>query len=365
MLLYVGMTFWVFILLIIGIRPDSKEVAENWPYPPKSYVARSNKRIISAMTTLTFLFFWFLTAFRSAQIGNDTNTYLYYFDLFSQGVDVSTRFEIGYQYLNFIIGKITTDHHSFIIIIASLMYFGVVWYIYRFSKNIPLSLCLFYCYFFSIFMSIFRQGIAMIIVMYGYHYLKQEKKHLAFVLFLLAITFHSTAIVCFLLFFSTNLCFKKRFVLGGVIVCSLLGGGNVIFSIVERLFPMYIHYFSSRYASSGWLAVTYSVITYLIWYFLIVKSLNENEKKDRLVALNFALMVLFSALGYTVNLSTRISQYFLLISLIEIPNILYRGHIKHYRLCLFILCTILLINFIVVLIYRPEWNYLYPYEFWS
>lgn len=165
MILYVGITIWISIILILGLRPDSIEAAECWPEQPSRFVVMSNQRIVDALVGATFLLLWILTAFRSIQIGNDTKTYIYYFNIYSKELDFSRTFEPGYQFLNYVIGKITTDPHKFIIIIATIMYGGVVGFVYRYSKNSAISLCLFFCYFFSVFTSIFRQGIAMIIVL--------------------------------------------------------------------------------------------------------------------------------------------------------------------------------------------------------
>ncbi len=365
MLLYIGITFWVFIILIIGLRPDSVLVAESWPNHPDKKIARTNERILEVFVYSTFLFLWFLTAFRSYRIGNDTMTYLYYFDVYTRGLDLSRTFEIGYQYLNYFIGKRTTDHHIFLIIIATMIYSGVILYVRKYSKNVAVSLCLFFCYFFSSFTSMFRQGIAMVIVLFGYQMLKEGKKIIAALMFLLAITFHTTALVCFLLFLNAEVLKKKRFVFGFTAFCAILSRTEFLNDVVERILPRYVHYFDSRYASTGWLAVTYSLMVYVIWYMLINRSINPGDKADRIVATNLTMLLIFAAFGYSVNLFTRAGEYFLLIAVTEIPNMLYRGKVKHYRLWLFGLCTMLLIMFIVTLIYRPGWNHIYPYEFWS
>lgn len=365
MLLYYGITLWVFIILLLGLRPDSKITAYCWPENPIDNVALSNRKIVDRLSLVTLAFFWFLTAFRSSSIGNDTRIYLYYFDIYSKGLDLSRTFEVGYQYLNYLIGKVTIDHHYFIVIIATILYVGVGWHIKKYSRNIALSVCLFYCMFFSVFTSMFRQGIAMVLVLFGYKLLKTEKKIPAILLFLLATTFHTTAIVSFLLLFNAEVLKKKWFVFGLTAICGLVSIIGLFDKIVIAILPRYAHYFESRYASSGWLAVTYTLVFNAIWYVLISKSITANDNQDRYVATNFTLLLIFSAFGYSVNLFTRAGEYFSLISIIEIPNILYRGKVKHYRLWLFILCSFLLIMFILTLIFRPGWNHLYPYEFWN
>lgn len=365
MLLYVGITLWIFFILLIGLRSDATEAAYYWPDQPKRLIAKSNKRISTFLTMTTFLFLWFLTAFRSSNIGNDTSTYIYYFNIFSKGIDKSRTFEVGYQYLNYFIGKITNDPHIFIIIIASIMYGGIIYYIYKYSKNSAISLCLFFGYFFSIFTSIFRQGIAMIIVLYGYQKLKEGKKITAALLFIIAMSFHTTAIISFLLFLNIDILKKKWIVLSLTLLCGLISSTGLFNTLFSGFLPRYTHYFESRYTATGWISVSYSLIIYIIWYMLISKSINKNNQEDRLVNINFILLLLFASFGYSVNLFTRAGEYFLLIAIVEIPNILYRGKVKYYRFWLFGLCTILLIMFIITLIYRPNWNHLYPYEFWS
>ena len=365
MILYVGISIWMFLMLILGIRHDSVIVAECWPKKPEGQVERANNKIVTFLTFATFAFLWFLTAFRSSSIGNDTKTYLYYFNIYTQGIDRSRTFEVGYQYLNYYIGKITTDPHKFIIIMATIMYGGITWYIHKYSKNITVSLCLFFCYFFSMFTSIFRQGIAMIIVLYGYQFLKKNKKIYAGVLFLLASTIHTTALVSFLLFLDAKILKKRWFVITTTGICGLLAITGVLNNLVGIIFPRYVHYLSSRYASSGWLAVTYSLISYALWYILVNRSVDPNNKEERIISTNFTMLLIFAAFGYSVNLFTRAGEYFLLIGVTEIPNMLYKQDTTRNRRWLFCICTALIIMFILTLIFRPGWNHLYPYEFWK
>ncbi len=364
MLLYIGLTLWMFLILIVGLRHDSIAVANCWPDLPGSSVIRSNMRVTTVLAVMTFLLLWFLTAFRSSNIGNDTHVYLHYFKIYIRGIDRSRSFEIGYQYLNYLFGKLTNDPHYFLVFIATIMYGGAVWGIFRYSRNVLISLCLFFCYFFSLFTSMFRQGIAMVIVMWGFQLLKQGKKLPAALIFLLATTFHATAIISFLLFLNWDLLKKRWIVFSLTAACAILARTGALNALVNAVLPRYSHYFESQYASTGWLAVTYSLLSYLLWYILVTKSTEAASKADGVVAANFAYLLMFAAFGYSVNLFTRAGEYFLLNAVVEIPNMLYRGKVKNYRLWLLACCTFLLIMFIVTLIYRPGWNHLYPYEFW-
>lgn len=364
MLLYTVLTIWFLLLLLMGLRPDSIDAVECWPELLEDKEKRMNQYIVSILAFLSFALMWFLTAFRSSAIGNDTANYLWYFDHFTKGLDKTSRLEVGYQYLNFFLGKFVHDRHSFLIVMATIMYGGIGLYLYKYSKNPAVSLCLFFSFFFSIYTNILRQGIAMIIALYGYQLLKSGKRIPAALLFLLASTFHTTAFLCFLLFVNLDILKKWRFVLGLTALCAIISLSGVMKTVVNALVPRYTHYFEGQYASSGWLAISFSLFTYVVFYVLISKSLDENNKADNIVATNFTLLLMLTAFGYAVNLFERAGEYFMLIAITELPNILYRGKVKNFRLWLFGIGTVYLLFFILSLIYRPGWNHLYPYEFW-
>lgn len=367
MALYVGITIWFFFLLLLGLRPDSVQVAETWPKLPEDKKIRRNYYIVSALALASFLFLWFLTAFRSSEIGNDTFNYMVVYKYaVLDGLDYGSVVEVGYQLLNILIGKfVKLDFHLFLIVMAILMYGGVGVYIFKYSRNTAVSVCLFFGCFFSVFASMLRQGLAMIIVLYGYQLLKNRKRIPAAILFLLATAIHLSALVSFLLFVDLKLFQKKWFVFPLAIACAIFSRSGLMVTLVDAIVPKYTHFFTSKYASTGWLAITYYLLFYGVIYYLISESITEENRQDRIVALNFTLLLVFTAFGYAVNIFDRVAKYFLLIGLTEIPNMLYRGKVKHFRLWLLGICAVTMIMFILVLIYRPGWNHLYPYEFWK
>ena len=205
----------------------------------------------------------------------------------------------------------------------------------------------------------------MIIVLYGYQLLKENKKIPAILLFLMASTFHTTALVSFLLLLDAKILKKQWFVISATAICGFLAISGILNNLVGIIFPRYTHYLSSRYVSSGWLAVTYSLISYALWYMLVNRSVDPNKREERIISTNFTMLLIFAAFGYSVNLFTRAGEYFLLIGVTEIPNMLYKQDTSRNRRWLFFIGTALIIMFIVTLIYRPGWNHLYPYELWN
>lgn len=368
MLLYVLISLWIFILMLVGLRsyPSNEPVLCLESSEGEGTVYPSRSRAVGFFVGLTLLFLWILTAFRSENIGNDTQNYIYYFkDYAEKGMDPSRRFEMGYQWLSVTIAAITDDPHVFLIIIASILYVGMSICMYKNSKNLLVSLCLFFCICFSLFASMFRQGIAMMIVMFGYYQLKKGNKIKAAAIFLVAMLFHQTAIICFALFLNTKLFKKKWLVLGISAVISVLAISGILNSVLVSIIPQYAHYFKGQYVSSGWLAVSYELVRNLVFYLIACKAVNEDDRSSRLGLTNMSMLLLCGTFGYVVNLFTRAGQYFLLIAICEIPNLLYSENIKRKKILTFSICSVMLLMFILILIFRPSWNHLYPYEFWS
>ncbi len=365
MYLYIIISVWIYILFLIGLRSDAEQIALAWPDKSNDKIANSNAKICNHLAVLTFVVLWFLTAFRSRNIGNDTNTYIYLFERFSKGIDISSRYEIGYQYLNYFIGKITTNQHYFLIIIASAAYLGTIVYYRKNSKNILLTTGLFFPIFFTVYTSLIRQQIAMVIILYAYDCIKKKKNTLALLLIAIATAFHSTAIGAVLLFLKNRFIVNNKVVYTISIVCIVIGRLGLLSRIIDVVLPSYSHYFVSRYSSTGWLAVSYDFVRNLILFFLISKYSKTDENHDKLRLMNFALLLIFSSFGFTMNLFIRASEYFMLICTVELPNAIYECNVKNKKYWMLTIGTITIVMFLLILIYRPEWNHIYPYEFWD
>lgn len=365
MFIYVALTLWMLLLTLIGTRRAAVSILDVLPNGCYGIITTRNQKVFKLIALATFVFLWFITAFRSEEIGNDTRNYIYYFKIFAEsGIDLNRTFELGYQALNVLIGLFTTDPHLFLIICASIMYIGAGRYLFQYSKNILVSLCLFFCCCFSFYTSVLRQGIAMIITLYAFQKLKQHKNIQAAVLILAAAFFHTTALIFFALYLKGLLINRRHIVYVVAIFGGILSMTGILNSILTAIIPRYEHYFYGQYASSGWLAVSYEVIRSFVFYCLISKACAKTQEEDSLVLMNFAFLLILNVFGYSVNLFTRASEYFLLVAMTELPNTLSLRRLKNARYWLLGICAVMLLYFIIVLVYRPDWNYLYPYRFW-
>lgn len=374
MLLYIFLTTYFVFVLMMAIQLE--EEANINIYKSGYTIMESNMHSsVPAKVICLFSFFimWGLTAFRSINIGNDTHVYIKYFFIFRKGIDKMRNFEIGYQYLNYLINKLSGDPHIFLIIIASIMYITIALYVIKFSTNILLSTVLFYACFFNIYMSMLRQGLAMIIVLYAYQLLKRNRELLAIILIFFATYFHQSAIIAIILIFRNVIKPKKSQVIFLVSICAIFSQFGLINMIVGIVFPKYELYFHGQYASSGWLAVAYQMLFGILLFCFCRFDNNDKEcledsleiNNKNLLILNFTLLTTICAFGFSVNLFTRLSEYFLLIAIFEISEALQNYDIRTRKLIMIIIGSLSLMMFLIVLIYRPAWNHLYPYEFWK
>lgn len=363
--LYIFIVVSLFLFVLLSAKKNATYVTTNGEI---SFTPKENYNFLIKILFLAYMiFFCILTGFRAPEIGNDTENYIGYFNIISLYDSVNEHFsiELGYQYFCLVISKFTDSPHIFLIICAVFSYVSLSILIFKYSKNLGFSLCLFFCMFFSVYTNTIRQGIAMAITLYAYFAIKEKKHVKAAILILIATTFHTSALLMFILYFYRFIPRKPIVVfiaLAVIIGCSITG---IISGILTFILQEYSSYFQSEYASSGWLGVSYYIFRNSVFYILAYLTYRKQEdNKSKLIISTFSLLLLMTGLGFFVNLFTRASEYLLILSVIELPNALYSSKIKNKNLLMYTICFIMLAYFLTTLIFRPEWNNLYPYKFY-
>ena len=359
MLLYLCITLVLFVALIISIT----DCRNNVELKAKRNVYFS-KSIYNFFFISLLLLFWFLTAFRGNSIGNDTVHYLsYYKQIARSGIDTNLQIELGYQYFCLLLSKLNPEP-SFILIVSATICYGVCGiYIYKKSDNILYSTLLLFCVAFSFFASGIRQSIAMVIVLIAYSKIKDSKKVLTIVLILFASLFHISALVALLWLAHKYVPKKPTIVITFALVLSILAALGSINSLLTSILKEYQSYFDSENAGTGWLGIVYYALRALVFYLFMYIANKKEEKENSLEIANTIFLLTTICLGFAVNLFSRASLYFLLVTVIDIPNAFNSGKIRNRNIWLLIMGIIMLAYFMVTLIVRPEWNNLYPYEF--
>lgn len=313
------------------------------------------------------LVLWFLTAFRGASIGNDTVNYLWYYEsIANDGINSNHAIEVGYQIYCLILSKISTNPYFLLAVTATICYGLCGIYIYKHSSNILFSIILLFCVAFSFFTSGIRQAIAMVITLFAYEKIKRGKVVVPLFLILFAACFHESALVALFWIVYKFIPKKPIPVLSISLVLALLSMSGAVNGILVKILPSYGGYFDTERAGSGWLGIFYYCLRAIVFYFIIYKSYSNKVKDNGLTIANSVILLMMLCFGFSINLFSRASNYFLLPMVAELPNAFTNGKIKNKKLIMYAIAIVMLAYFLVVLILKPEWNNLVPYVFnWS
>ncbi len=358
MILYGAISYvMLFLSLVIYRRRLSTE----------SLVLSNKKEQIKEYSIVIFslIVLWVLTAFRSINIGNDTITYCRYFtNICNQGVNKTYAIEVGFQRLLLFIGRFTTNPHYFLIIYSTILYGLISFIIFRYSKDKLLSLFLTYFFCFGCFCSMLRQGLAMLICFIGYIQLKNNRKCLFILFVLLAACIHKSALLVLLLLLHKYIPKRSKYIIIGCLIALATSRSSLLLSISNLLGGEYSGYFETKYAGSGQVGTILLLIRAIMTY-LIVHDINAEDDYPSysLSHTNVVYLVFFLCCGFTVNLISRVSDYFLMFTIIDLPEIFHAK--KEKRQLYIVLFAYIVVYNLLVLCFRPEWNHLYPYEFWK
>jgi hypothetical protein len=248
---------------------------------------------------------------RSVNIGNDTETYVKFFNYFCKyGAAHNFFSERGYVLFCLCVARFTADPHHFLIITSLLFYGLIALYSFRNSSNLYITICLIFCFCFAPLTNILRQDFAMVICLFAYQALTKNKKVIFALLVLLASQFHMTALCMFSLPIFKYLPSKKTNVLlTGLILILVSCLGNMS-SLFAQVFTMYESYFEGNRVGTGWLGTSFGVIRAYLIYFIVADEMKIFFKKNSILYSNFWALIIFSSLGFQMNLFNRCALFF-------------------------------------------------------
>lgn len=363
MALYISIAIFLIAGLLLEFTATRKEATVT---EENSRLKKENKHTFYQLVFFLIVIFvlWFLTAFRSERIGNDTITYVRYFYNFGQGgVTLNSSIEIGYQILNFVVFKINPNPYFFLGVVATICYVGTGIYIYKYSDNLVFSTVLLFPVVFSLYTNILRQAIAMVICLFAYQAIKKKKFGLAILLIAFATLFHTSALLMLVLLFHRLIPKKPFVVIPLTVIFIALSISGVMDNVFAIIMGSYGGYYELDRITDGWLGITYYCLRAVAFYILAFLSYEKKVKENSLVLSLFTTLLITVSFGFSLNLFSRATNYFLLISMVELPNAIHRGGLKHKKILMFLLGFIMVLYALVSFIMRPEWNRLYPYQF--
>lgn len=289
---------------------------------------------------ICFTFILCLGIFRAELLGVDVYNYKEYFyswypSYSFREVLMNFKMDNGYILLNKIIYFFTKNFwiaKSIIYIIS----FGLISFIiYRHSKYPALSFLIYVGFgYLGFSFCILRQSLALSICLYAYKYVEMKNFKLFLLLVIIAGTFHKTAYAYLIIYPIINYQFfnyqflKKIF----IIIFFVLG---IIF-----IFPFLINIYTIDYSNSiitgeGFNLLLIFMFIYFILYFFNKKyNMSFFTKKEKDIIF---MPVYFQIVALFFSLLTRITNYYSIMLIVIIPNIIYKSK-----------STILLIIFILL-----------------
>lgn len=349
-----------------------------------SYFMTRNKKRIFLPTIIIGTLISLLIGLRAENIGNDTTTYITIFNesnIYTDFLQPSNGFEIGFIILMRIIGLFTNNPHTCLLIVAFITIMPMIYIIFKYSPTPWFSIFLFAGLgYFTFYMSGLRQSIALTLTFVALPLLLKRKIFSYSFFIILATFFHTSAIFAFIFIPFAYIDIKDINVLILLIITSFIAiFFNYLINLLYIFFPKYIRYFDGDYFNgTGVLASAFNLCTTLLLVFFIIYFTNtnlngkkmfkygirNNNSNSHIFEWSIILVILLQIIGLRANMIDRITSYFMLAWILYLPQIAIE--IKNKRNSqLFIICIILLyiFKFSLIQVLRPEWNIVLPYTF--
>lgn len=327
-----------------------------------------------------------MNAFKDVTVGSDTSVYSSLYNIFTQESLFTGRnfsMEIGYRSINKILGLLNIDFFGFQIIYSLFIFFILFQFVVKYSKNISFSIFFFVTFrvfFFS--MTGIRQMIAISIVLYSIKYIENKKPVKYIMSVILASLFHVSAIISVFLYLLPFKRFKLNFIsLLKISIISLvvsIGTGYFI-DIFISIFPKYNVYLYRMETYDGiFVYIQTGVILSLFLVGLVFnRKTSQYKRLDNInnqlypinnidvISLNAIIIgYILSVFSLNIDIANRLSNYFTIYFMIYLPNSI--ENIKNPKLKIlvyYILNISLLIYFVLIMLYRPKWDGVIPYQF--
>lgn len=350
----------------------------------------NNKRKKYILSILYVLPMFILTALRDINVGPDTINYyntfygISYSDSVAEAIR-NSRLESGYVILNYFISHLGMSYFAFQIIVSIFIYYSLIKFVTTYSLNIGLSYFLFWINLQAFgTMNQVRMRIAIMIVIRSTKYLISRDLIKFIITILIASQIHLSALIFLIMYpLSQKEINRKNMII--VIFISILV--RIFFlpimTYLTTTLNIYETYLTEVRLEKNRISLVLGLAVNVLYLLFILFTDNGNIKKDRITKYSnlelssdynvsiyrisfWALVVMigFSIIGLTFNMVGRLMHFFSIYLLIIIPigfdNIINENNKVVLKYLMFLILTI---QFIVIMIYRPEWYQVSNYQF--
>ena len=338
-------------------------------YYAERLIKSNNKKqafLIMGICVFTLSFF---AGIRSDNIGKDIETYVIpsfrwaqhfkFWDFMAVG-----NLEKGYMVFTFIIVRIFNDYHLVLFAMQAIVSTIIYIFAYKNKDNISMTLVIFayLMIFFNDTFTMMRQSVACALILMSTIKLKEKRYISTAILYLLAISFHTTACISILLYVvmfldSTSKLSENRkkwinIILFAGIFIGTIAYEKILYVItynIPILQPKFYEYINSIYYNQDGLSISKSILIFKTLWICVVAYMSIIMKKQKFkTSLKFLCidMCIYIA-SFKLPPIMRLGEYFTYPALLNIvPKI---GEIfendKNKRICLNILCIAFLMFF--------------------
>lgn len=332
------------------------------------------KRIPVLFIFLTFLELFFIAGFRAWHIGNDTISYIQIFILTTDYPNlITSHMESGYLLFNKFLALFTSNAQYLLISTAFFITGAWLFTMYKYSKNILLSVLLFVISEYGATLTMIRQEIAVCIVMLSTVFIIKRKFIPFLVCCFFAMSFHSTAILAIGLYFIYPLKFNMKYLI------FVLLGTFFVFIFLAPIINQII-FLTGRYSSyvgnillgeeTKLASIMKTLIQFSITCFCFLSYQYVYLKKKGNYPMRAQFMLWCSIIAFCLQFISiratvmeRLVLYYSFVNFISIPFFVsYYPKRTQIFISVSIICCFILYKSIVF-VYRPEWNYVLPFEF--
>lgn len=334
-----------------------------------------NKVVFRALMVVLWLF----ASVRSVKVGSDTESYFRLFNSLASSHMVNAwtwRYEKGYLILNNLLSYLVTNYSLYLLIINSFFYVVYYKFIRTYSKDYNFSVFLFFTLgIWGNTVNIIRLEFAVAIVLLAYMMLDSGKKWISRIFSFVGIFFQRISITYVLALFIPKRISKKFYTISFIGVCILFGTLKIVLTYLGGYIPYFSEYYLSE--SSSYLigdikvaSVINVIIEFSVFLFCLCIYLNKRKRlsdsegaiiESHLNLVYIAFLFMFLSMGF--NLLDRCSYLYWTFSIVLIPNVIELIKPKNRYIVKFIIALLGIAYFVVINVYKPEWNGIVPYSF--
>ena len=285
-------------------------------------IRKKDNKIKLIFITISILQLILLQALKDINIGSDMGFYWQYVKdqlyVSFQNLDFS-RFEIGYKVLTKLITMVTLNKQIYLFIISCIATTSIGVVAYKYSKMPFLTILLYLSFgFYNFNFSGLRQAMAFGVVMFSYKYI-QEKKLLKYIItMLLAMSFHTSAMVFLPAYFLKNIKLTKQKIYLIVIL------DIIIFIFKAQIFNVISIFIYDNYTivetnSYAWMMMCFTIIAVCLLFYNATVRKNESAKSLYIYVIIGTSLMLFAPIA---NNILRIANYYLMFMILLIPEVM-------------------------------------------